>query len=232
MAEKTSAFNNPIKFDINKFNSQNQAYDGSMYNPYSYQNSNQNPMYASMGGNMNAATLQAIPGANMERSAVSSMFNQDMAQNSNMKDFLNTQSLSPAMAGQNAGVDPSILQARGSEFTGQGQGLTSQSKSAFQNGRATIFDSNQMNLVPTEGLEGKPLTNALQQNEMISSQNAMGQFDWGGAFDVGMSAFNAFNQYNYQNDMMDMYKGQISDARAERARKNKTRDAWSNAYSK
>lgn len=101
---------------------------------------------------------------------------------------------------------------------------------AFNGGRFTGLDTNQMSLIDLTGLEGIDLTNALKQNEMINSQNALGQFDYSGAFDMGMSAFNDINKYNYQKDVLDIYKGEAAARNAEIARKNNTRSAWANAY--
>ncbi len=83
------------------------------------------------------------------------------------------------------------------------------------------------------GVNGKPLT-AIEINDLNTGAekaalaNDMNSFDWTGAFNVGLSAFNSYNQYNHQNDMMDMYKGQIASQNAEIARQNKTRSSWSN----
>ena len=95
--------------------------------------------------------------------------------------------------------------------------------SMFSGGRLNILDSAQMDRVNLDGLKGVELTNGLKQNEAIDAQNALGQFDYTGAFNTGLSAFNAYNKYNYQNDMLDMYKQDLGMKYADNARRDATR---------
>jgi len=64
-------------------------------------------------------------------------------------------------------------------------------------------------------------------NSDIANAN---NFDWMGGANLALSAFDAYNKYNMQNEQMDLYRQQIADARAERARKNTTRNAYATAF--
>jgi len=85
-----------------------------------------------------------------------------------------------------------------------------------------------------EYMQGKDLNSLTkdQQNQLNSAlaYDKMHQgVDFGSAFNVGLSAFDAWNKYNNQKEMMSLYKAQLADARSERDRKNKTREANSSA---
>lgn len=232
MSTTSSAFTQPLDFDINRFTDP-QAFDGSVFNPYSLQNATQNPMYAQFAGNMNAQTLNALPGANLERAMVSSSFNDNMAQSTNMQNFLadqSAQNVTEALPGQTQGVNANILAARGSEFNAGNMGADTQPGFVDQMKQVMGLESAPKLKTMADFADESKYLDYMKAEDLKNTINNSNSFDWGGAFDTGLSAFNAFNQYKYQNDTMDLYKSQIAEARAERTRKNTTRDAWSNAY--
>jgi len=107
------------------------------------------------------------------------------------------------------------LQSVGSAFSG------------IFNGYTPTYSQEQMvaaGVSPTQALD------MAKTNQLGLDQYNANSFDWTGAFNTGLSAFNTFKQNDYQDQMLDLYKGQIQAQNAEIARKNKTRSAWANAY--
>ena len=61
-------------------------------------------------------------------------------------------------------------------------------------------------------------------NALADQRNS---FNWSGAANLGLSAFNAYNQYNYQNEALKMARNEAAVRDRELARKDKTRSNWS-----
>ena len=55
-------------------------------------------------------------------------------------------------------------------------------------------------------------------------------FDWTGAANLGLSAFNTWNNYNMQNEQMDLYKQDLNKKWADQDRRDSTRKEWSSAF--
>jgi len=55
-------------------------------------------------------------------------------------------------------------------------------------------------------------------------------FDWTGAANLGLSAFNTWNNYNMQNEQMDLYKQDLNKKWADQDRRDLTRKEWSSAF--
>jgi len=105
----------------------------------------------------------------------------------------------------------------------------------YNDNRVNILDSNQQNLPYTQaqiaGAESPTIANEMTQaNNMTNTTNQAGQFDYTGAINTGLSAFNTYNNYKLQNEKMDLYRTDLSMKWADQARRNNTRDAWSSAF--
>ena len=68
---------------------------------------------------------------------------------------------------------------------------------------------------------------AMQAQDAYNSSQG---FDYTGAINTGLSAFNTYNNYKLQNEKMDLYRTDLSMKWADQARRNNTRDAWSSAF--
>ncbi len=104
-----------------------------------------------------------------------------------------------------------------------GNGITSAFSNPYQEQTKSILAGMQDGSIPSPiGLQ------KMKALDLASNINNANSFDFGGAFDIGLSAFNAFNQYNYQKDAMNMYKKQIQTQNDEIARQNAVRSSWAN----
>jgi len=56
-------------------------------------------------------------------------------------------------------------------------------------------------------------------------------FDWGGALNIGLSAFDTFNQYKGQDQMMDYYDETIDIKKDQIDRSNRVKDSYGSAFS-
>ena len=56
-------------------------------------------------------------------------------------------------------------------------------------------------------------------------------FDWGGALNIGLSAFDTFNKYQGQEKMFDYYDDMIQMKKDQVARSNAVKDSYGSAFS-
>jgi len=144
--------------------------------------------------------------------------------------YANKYGLTPQQGSQ---VSSAAIGADGQSLGFGGQ-ISDYTSDNYGDGRWNILDTNQQampfssqQIAGADGVEG---LNMAEANNLTSQTNQAGQFDFTGAANLGLSAFNAYNNYNYQKDMMDIYKTDMSNKWADTDRRNKTREAWGSAF--
>ena len=102
--------------------------------------------------------------------------------------------------------------------------------------RWNVLDTNQQALpfsseaMTATGVSPTQANEMAQANNLVGKTNQAGQFDYTGAANLGLSAFNTWNNYNMQKDQMSLYKQDLNKKWAGQDRRDATRKEWSSAF--